>query len=216
MITPFEWQGNKFWLSSQRAMYWEAKKTLVVSDLHLGKVGHFRKSGIAMPQQIIGHDLMRLVEIIQYFQPERILVVGDLVHSSCNRELDWFSRWRQDFPYLHWTLVKGNHDILSGSWYVQHDIEVVSDLQDGNLIFIHEPSSTALPEGADGQVCGHIHPGIRISGSGRQQLRLPCFYFSETTCILPAFGAFTGSHLLKPGKKDRILAIANNEIIPLF
>ena len=30
-------------------MFWEEEKALIVSDLHFGKTGHFRKSGIAVP-----------------------------------------------------------------------------------------------------------------------------------------------------------------------
>jgi metallophosphoesterase superfamily enzyme len=55
---------------------------LIVSDLHFGKTGHFRKSGIAVPQSVYKKDLQRLFHQVQYFQPRKLIVVGDLFHSS--------------------------------------------------------------------------------------------------------------------------------------
>ena len=49
------------WLTAQRSIFWEEQKTLIVSDLHFGKTGHFRKSGIPVPQTIYKEDLQRLV-----------------------------------------------------------------------------------------------------------------------------------------------------------
>ena len=60
------------WLSPGRCIYWEEEKALILSDLHFGKTGHFRKAGIAVPAHIYKEDLQRLVEQVQYFQPNQI------------------------------------------------------------------------------------------------------------------------------------------------
>jgi metallophosphoesterase superfamily enzyme len=77
------------------------------------------------------------------------------------------------------------------------------------FFFTHHPSEE---EGCF-NFSGHLHPAIRLRGMGRQSLRLPCFFRNEKQMILPAFGEFTGSHVLSPGKKDHIYAIASNEVI---
>ncbi len=64
-----------------RCLYWEEERSLILSDLHFGKTGHFRKAGIAVPQSVYREDLLRLLSLIQYFQPRQLLVVGDLFHS---------------------------------------------------------------------------------------------------------------------------------------
>ena len=56
---------QQLWLSAHRCIFWEEKKALLVSDLHFGKTGHFRKSGIAVPQAVYKEDLQRLVHLIQ-------------------------------------------------------------------------------------------------------------------------------------------------------
>src|ERR1700738_1720039 len=110
--------GNNCWLSPERMLYWEEEKSLIVSDLHFGKTGHFRKAGIAVPQAVYKEDLQRLFEQIQYFQPEKLIIVGDLFHSLLNRELELFRKWREDLPDLVIHLIKGNHDILEDEWYL--------------------------------------------------------------------------------------------------
>lgn len=209
----FPFRAQNFWLSPARCLYWENRQALVLSDLHFGKSGHFRKSGIAVPQAVYKEDLQRLLEQIQYFQPRQIIVVGDMFHSHANKELDLFLRWRNDFPAVGFHLVMGNHDILSTDWYAHAGIEIHRDewTLDG-IRFRHD--GEAAEEGQETYtISGHIHPGIAISGTGRQKLRFPCFYFAPAYAILPAFSRFTGLMNLRPGKEDRVLAIVEDKIM---
>ncbi len=194
-------------------MFWEEQNILIGSDLHLGKTGHFRKAGIAMPQQVYKEDLQRLFATIQHFAPKQLLIVGDLFHSEANKELDLFIRWRNDFPATDFHLVMGNHDILNKDWYGEHGLMVSSKLHLGGLRFLHDPE----PSMANGKplterpklptISGHLHPGISISGGGRQTLRFPCFYFTPNQCILPAFSLFTGLFNIKPNRGDAVFAV---------
>jgi hypothetical protein len=47
----------------------------------------------------------------------------------------------------------------------------------------------------------------------KQSLRLPCFYFTKTYAVLPAFSRFTGTHLIEPKKNSTIFAIVENKIV---
>lgn len=197
------------WLSTERCIYWEEQKTLIVSDLHFGKTGHFRKSGIAVPQTVYKEDLQRLVNQIQHFKPEQLVVVGDLFHSVANKELDFFTRWRHDFSYLHIQLVKGNHDILQKNWYGLANI-AVSDthLQIANFCFVHDITD-ACPASADISyyISGHIHPCVVLKGLGKQTISLPCYYFNDNFGVLPAFSKFTGTASIERKSVDNIFAI---------
>ena len=62
---------NTFSLSNDRCIFWEEEKILLLSDLHFGKTGHFRKEGIAVPQGVYKDDLQRLVTQIQFFKPDQ-------------------------------------------------------------------------------------------------------------------------------------------------
>ena len=184
---------------------------MIVSDMHFGKTGHFRKSGIAVPQTVYKEDLQRMVSLLHDFKPEQLIVVGDFFHSHANTELEWFRKWRADFSSLRIILVKGNHDILKKDWYLQSDIELVDDmLQVNSFLFSHDRCEEK--EGCY-SFCGHIHPGIIVNGLGKQSLRFPCFYFTEHHCILPAFSKFTGAVGMDTSQARSIYAIVDNSLI---
>ena len=241
---PYRLRGQQLWLSPHRCLYWEEERSLILSDLHFGKTGHFRKAGIAVPQSVYREDLLRLLSLIQYFQPRQLLIVGDLFHSRENKELDLFLRWRDDFPHLGIRLVLGNHDILRADWYVKAGIKVKEGvLRIGAFAFVHdiedaegggadvgeggvdaEGGGADVGEGRAGArgsgeggaaagekgvyyFSGHLHPGIRISGMGKQSLQFPCFYFGGDYAILPAFGRFTGTVSIDPGAESNVFAI---------
>jgi DNA ligase-associated metallophosphoesterase len=222
----FNWQGHSFGLSPQRFIFWEKEKTIIISDLHLGKTGHFRKEGIAMPQQVYKEDLQRLFSILQQYKPSRLLIVGDMVHSKQNKELDWFCRWRNDFAQIDFTLIKGNHDILKDEWYHDNCINTLTEMQIDGLRFVHddtkrenivteEENEIVVDNQLLPTISGHIHPGILMRGIAKQSLQLPCFFFNQKQCFLPAFSHFTGSYILKPQKGDDVFVMMKNEIYKL-
>jgi DNA ligase-associated metallophosphoesterase len=212
---PYIIDEHHFWLSGERCIFWEEENALIVCDMHIGKTGHFRKSGIAVSQRVYTEDLQRLLNCILFFKVDKLIVVGDLSHSRSNKELDLFKRWRSDFPSLKIHLVKGNHDILSESWYKECKITVHHDKYCiKNFCFCHDVCSGEQKKGKY-VFSGHIHPGVKIRGMAKQSLSFPCFYFTETHCILPAFSKFTGLSLIKRAEGESVFAIVEKEIMPL-
>jgi DNA ligase-associated metallophosphoesterase len=201
--------NQNLWLSVDRSIYWENQKTLIVSDTHFGKTGHFRKSGIAVPQNVYKEDLQRLVSQLQYYKPVQLVIVGDLFHSVMNKELDFFKRWRSDLSQLHIQLVKGNHDVLKKDWYASNNITVSdSHLHIGNFCFVHDIKEACEPSPSiDYYFSGHIHPCITLNGTGKQSLKFSCYYFTKTFAVLPAFGKFTGTSAMEQKHADHVFAI---------
>jgi len=204
------------WLSPDRCIYWEEEQALILADLHFGKSGHFRKEGIGIPQQVFREDLQRLFYQIQFFRPKTLLIAGDLFHSEANREMDLFLKWRQDIPQVEFLLIKGNHDILPEAFYRQANIRVEEKkLRIRNFCFMHDVSAGDEPAGGHFVFAGHIHPGIRINGAGKQSFVLPCFYFSKKFAVLPAFSMFTGLYKLRPKKDDHVFLLVEHKIVHL-
>lgn len=208
---------EKFWLCPQRAIYWESEQTLILSDLHFGKTGHFRKNGIPIPQKVYQKDIQKLTELLQYFQPKQVIAVGDLFHSSSNLELEHFLKWRSDFPNIKFILVKGNHDILNVSFYKKADIELKHCCWEYNstFSFVHDMNDIPKPAANRFYFSGHIHPGIRMEGIAKQSILLPCFYQTGNQFVLPAFSEFTGLFNIKPQRSDHVFAIVENQILHL-
>ena len=201
-----EWRGQRLWISPERCMFWEEQRMLILSDLHIGKTAHFRKAGIAVPQQLFQEDMHRLYHQIHHFNPDRILITGDLFHSHANVEHDVFARWRETLGEKEIILVRGNHDKLDDAVYQAMGIQCVGhQLMVNDFIFIHE-----MPADVDVSkyyFTGHQHPGIKISGKGKQSVTLPCFYFTNDHAVLPAFANFSGKHLVEPKRSDKLFAI---------
>jgi len=212
-------RNHTFWVSPERCLYWEEENTLILADLHLGKSGHFRKSGIAVPQAVYKADLQRLISQLYLFKVDRVIIAGDLTHSTANKELDLFLKWRKDFSLLHIDLVKGNHDILGDSWYTEANITVSSrKLNAGPFLFLHDDNAESELSAEEKEMyrfTGHLHPGITMRGQGRQSLRFPCFYFANNYCVLPAFSRFTGVALIDPDDEDQVFAIVKNAVMRL-
>lgn len=207
--------NSVFLLTANRTIFWEDQKTLILSDLHLGKSGHFRKSGIAIPQNMFKEDMQRLLSEIQFFQPEKVIIVGDLFHSHMNKELNLFLKWRNDISKTTFLLVKGNHDILKREWYREAGMQVHEEaLHLKQFVFTHDINCCSSN---NGHYCfsGHIHPCVNIRGLGRQSVSLPCFYFGKEYAVLPAFGKFTGTHAIKPVNGDYVFALVENRIMQI-
>lgn len=199
---------NHFILLPQRAIYWREQSALILSDMHIGKTGHFRKEGIPLPDDPFHTDLNTLDVLVQKWQPRQLIVVGDMFHSRHNKEIDRFALWRASQTQLVIHLIKGNHDILPSAKYEELNIQVSDTCTIGHFLFSHKPIETDL-------FCfsGHIHPGVRLSGAGRQSLKFPCFHFSKNACTLPAFSLFTGLSIINCEEDHSVYAIVGDEVI---
>ncbi|MFN7119946.1 MAG: ligase-associated DNA damage response endonuclease PdeM [Saprospiraceae bacterium] len=205
--------GEALFLHAWRAVYWQRKKMLLISDLHLGKATHFRKQGIPVPRALSDVNWDKLMSLLLDFQPERVLFLGDLFHSDLNEEWEEFCQLTAQFSHIRFELVPGNHDILLSEHYINARLILhppVINIEP--FIFSHHPLEN-IPNHYY-NVCGHLHPSVCLRGNGRQKLRLPCFYFAENQGILPAFGAFTGTAEVQPRFGDQIYLIAEDAIFP--
>ncbi|NNE29434.1 MAG: ligase-associated DNA damage response endonuclease PdeM [Saprospiraceae bacterium] len=197
---------HSFDLLPEKAMYWPELKTLIISDLHLGKAAHFNQRGIGLPAQSIkANNFKRLESLMDIHRPEKLIFLGDLFHSAINPVWGEFQSFLERWPNCDFILVEGNHDILEHRHYLDSGLRVVPNYQYESLVFTHEPMEDVPKDLYN--LAGHIHPGARMGAKGQPSLRLPCFYFSSDQAILPAFGSFTGLHPVRPDRNDSVFVI---------
>ena len=211
-IVQYNLCGQHMNLLPDKAIFWEEDRSLICSDLHLGKVGHFRKEGIRVPSDAGKKTIDKLRTLLTEWKPKRVLFLGDLFHSDYNLEWIALNDLMDEFPGMEFVLIIGNHDILDDEHYQSSRMHVLSSPQVYEpFVLSHEP----LDEQLEGlyNLCGHIHPAVRMRGKARQAVRLPCFYFGDYTGILPAFGAFTGSATIQPKKGEKVFVIAGEKIV---
>lgn len=201
-------QNQDFVLHPTGSVFWPQRNILLISDVHLGKVAHFRKHGMAVPLEVAAKNFEKLDQALDYFRPGIIVFLGDLFHSKKNNEWDLFEDWVSETD-AKIILVAGNHDIIDRKHYERLHVQVCSEWQVGNFLLTHHPEER---EGFF-NFSGHIHPGIELRGMGKQSLKLPCFFVKPDQMILPAFGQFTGKYYLVPTGQDCVYAITKDEVV---
>jgi len=207
-----EIKGEQLVLLPEKAILWEKKSILLIADLHLGKVTHFRKAGIGLPKLAESDNLERLAQLLLDYPVNRVLLLGDLFHSDYNQEWDRFKAFLSQFGDITFTLVKGNHDILDKSAYQADNMDVVDQLIIGPFSFTHIPKEEAEGEGHY-NIAGHIHPGVFLRGKGLQSMTLPCYHFTHRNLVMPAYGTFTGVARIDSHKDDCVYAVVSDNVI---
>jgi DNA ligase-associated metallophosphoesterase len=202
-------KGEQLMLLPERAVYWPARRILLIADAHLGKAMHFRKLGVAAPAALEHGDLARIAALLTRHEPEELVILGDLFHSDHNTAWDGFKALRHAFPHIVFTLVTGNHDILDPSRYAEACLECTPERIAGPFRFTHHPD----PKAGAYNMAGHVHPAVTLVGAGRQSLVLPCFQFRRNAALLPAFGRFTGGYRIAPVASDRVFVVSGGSVV---
>ena len=209
-----ELAGEQLWLLASKAIYWPARKMLIIADIHFGKAAAFRALGVPVPRGTTTQNLLALDTLLARYACEEIVFLGDFLHARAAHAAATVAAmlaWRARHRDVRLTVVRGNHDAHAGDPAAALCIRMVDEPHSvGKLSFCHHPD-TAAP----GYVlAGHVHPvyHLRADGDG---LRLPCFLLGPSHAILPAFGAFTGGHALRPAAGERVYVTADAAIFPL-
>jgi DNA ligase-associated metallophosphoesterase len=203
--------GGRLQLWPQKAAFDPDLGLLLVADAHLGKAQSFRRLGVPVPSGSTAEGLARLDTLVEATGARDIVFLGDLLHSAAAQApvtMAALAAWRARHLALGLTLVRGNHDARAGDPPAALGFNVVDGpLRLGPWALVHEPVDVP---GAYA-LAGHVHPGVVLAGRGRDRLRLPCFHFGARVGVLPAFGPFTGLHVMRCAPGDRVYAVADGE-----
>ena len=122
--------GEDVRLLPQRALYWPAKKLLVIADIHFGKAATFRALGVPVPAGTTTQNLAALDTLLALHAVQQILFLGDFLHAKAahaRATLAAIRAWRTRHQGLYLTLVRGNHDDRAGDPPPDLDIMVVDE-----------------------------------------------------------------------------------------
>ena len=214
-MLEIEVAGARLALLAQRAACLVDERCLLVADAHIGKAASFRRLGVPVPSGTTTQTLQRLSEAIAACGARRVVFLGDLLHSAhahAPATLQALAQWRKQHAALDLLLVRGNHDDHAGDPPAALGIQAVDEpLHLGGLALCHHPR----PRDGAYVLAGHLHPCVVLGGRAHERLRLPCFHFGEHVGVLPAFGAFTGMHALRPQPGERIFVVGDEAVLPL-
>jgi uncharacterized protein len=186
-MVRFSFCGHDLMALPQGALFWPARRALLVADLHLEKASWFARLGQMLPPYDSIATLSDLTALAASTGAEEIWCLGGSFHDrhGCDR-LPADARDMLEALTLRtrWTWIVGNHD----PGFADHcGGSIVEEALVDGVLLRHE----ADPNEARPELSGHFHPKLRITQRGRTISRR-CFIATTRKVILPAFGALTG------------------------
>lgn len=174
--------GETLHLLPSGGLYWPARKTLTVSDLHLGKSERLaRRGGALLPPYETQATLEKLDRDLDFTRAETVICLGDSFDDLAaadgieDASRLWLARLMAG---KQWIWITGNHDPGPIEIGGTHRAELT--LQPFTFRHIAEPGKSA-------EISGHYHPKARLAGQSR-----PCFLADAARLIMPAYGVYTG------------------------
>ncbi|GAB4523623.1 MAG: ligase-associated DNA damage response endonuclease PdeM [Parvularculaceae bacterium] len=192
--------GERLTPDPSGALYWPARETLIVADLHFEKGSSFARRGVLLPPYDTRATIRTLAALMRRYAPKRVISLGDAFHDG-----DAEARMASDdaealaglIGATQWIWVLGNHDPAPPARFASAACKAFACAP---FVFRHEPRAGA----AHGEIAGHLHPAARIAAEGRM-LRRRCFASDGRRLVMPAMGAFAGG-----------LNILDDAFAPLF
>ena len=199
-MVPFSFAGREMLALPQGALFWPARRAVLVADLHFEKASWFAIRGQMLPPYDTIATLTELALIADATGAKEIWCLGDSFHDSAGGDR-LPARAQEMLRALtgscRWTWITGNHDAR----LIDHcGGEVVAEAVVDGLVLRHE----AEPGETRPELSGHFHPKLRLRLRGRQVSRR-CFVATPLKLILPAFGALTGG--LDAGHPEIVRAV---------
>lgn len=187
MTAQISFGGSSFELAGEAALYWPARRALLVADLHLEKASSFAIGGQFLPPYDSRATLEELAGLARKYAAQTVYCLGDNFHDDGGEErleAEAAVLLRRMTASMEWNWIVGNHDPgIAANWGGL----VCDELCVDGILLRHE----ANPKDARPEMSGHFHPKYRQEIRGRLVSRR-CFVRSAGKLILPAFGALTG------------------------
>ena len=188
--------GQTLHLLPSGALYWPARKTLTVSDLHLGKSERLaRRGGSLLPPYETQATLEKLDRDLNATGAQSVICLGDSFDdlAAADGIAEGARLWLlRLMAGKDWTWITGNHDPGPIEIGGTHRAEL--KLTPFTYRHIAEPAERA-------EISGHYHPKASLAGQSR-----PCFLADADRLILPAYGTYTGGLRSKDASLTTLMA----------
>ena len=186
-MVPLSFGGHDWRALAQGALFWPARRALLVADLHLEKASWFARSGQMLPPYDSIRTLADLTALVTATAAQEVWCLGDSFHDieGCDRlppqARDLLTALTGS---TRWTWITGNHDRVLID---RCGGEVCDEAEVDGVILRHE----AQPSETRPELSGHFHPKLRLRVRGKSIARR-CFVATPRKLIFPAFGSLTG------------------------
>ncbi len=197
--------GPNVILDARLALFHEEERWLAVADLHFGYELSQRAAGRLVPFWGMQPIEERLCALLDEYRPERLIVVGDLVHdrTAANTLNQLLARIRGRCEVIS---IAGNHDRqLAGS------VALLESWESESFHFHHGHCATEITGRT--QIIGHHHPAAILRDGAGLRLKLPAFVQQRGCWILPAFSPWSSGTIWTSGAESQIWLCAPRRIL---
>ena len=166
-------------------------RTLLVADLHLGYAWAQRRRGELGPV-VEGGARERLLALVAAGRPERVVLVGDIVHAPrpAAEERQMIEQTLRELrERVELVCVLGNHDRAFVEEFPQ--FPAVREWRTSGVLVLHGDVLPPGPEEGVVTVVGHFHPVVRVKTASGASLRMATFLEGRGLVVLPAFSGFS-------------------------
>jgi uncharacterized protein len=194
-------------LDGRLALFHEREKWLAIADLHFGYELSRRAAGWLIPFWGMDSIIGRLFELLKEYEPQRLIILGDLVHDRAAR-VEARNLLEQVRGFCEVIVISGNHDRqLDGT------IELFDSWSSNEFHFHH--GHCAVQQSQLIQVIGHHHPAGRLSDGAGLHLKLPAFVQQKRCWIMPAFSPWAAGTNWVADEESRIWLCSPQRVLAL-
>ncbi|MCI2075334.1 MAG: metallophosphoesterase [Candidatus Methanomethylophilus sp.] len=196
-------------ITNDRCLILDDGPTAVVGDLHLGYESALEDEGMFIPRINTESVRERLNEVIDRYEPGRIVLLGDIKHdfrrSSYKAREEVRSIVKLVSDAAETVVIKGNHDNYLQNIVGDMGLTAVDNIDIGGFRLEHGH----VDSGVRPVIIGHEHPSVRIPGELSGSVKLQCYVVArkEGVIVIPPFSRFASGNDLNPGP-DAVMAPA--------
>ena len=176
-------------VTNERCLILDRERTLVIGDLHLGYEKALEDEGVYIPRMNTGSIRDSLNRIISKYEPETIVLLGDIKHDFRRAKFEGKEEVRRILDLILGAadviLIKGNHDNYLQNIVSDYGLQAVDYVDIGGYRLEHGH----VDSGVRPVIIGHEHPSVRIAGALSGGVKVQCFMYArkEGGRVIPPF-----------------------------
>ena len=188
--------ADEILLDGRLALFHQRERWLAVADLHFGYELSQRAAGALVPLWGMATIADRLTELVGEYEPQRLIVLGDLVHDKTARR-EAAQLLRDLATHCEVLVVAGNHDR-----HLRGHVEMADSFETDQFHFHH--GHGAVDSGDRVQIIGHHHPAAVITDGAGLRLKYPAFVQQSRCWIMPAFSPWAAGARWTADQSSRV------------
>ena len=199
--------ADEILLDGRLALFHQTEHWLAVADLHFGYELSQRAAGRLVPMWGMASISERLLQLVDEYQPRRLIILGDLVHDK-TAALEAAGLLQNLAAHCEPIVVAGNHDRQ-----LRGRVALVESWETERFHFHH--GHCAADARGRIQIIGHHHPARVITDGAGLRLKYPAFVQQAGCWIMPAFSPWASGTAWSGDEPSRIWLCTAERVLRL-